>query len=84
MINRHIKTEARKPVPEPEDGKSPDRHPRLGTLAFELVSEIRNFRSKAATVEERKVKTAERNSKYMGKRKESDEKKIKKAFTILQ
>ena len=77
MINRHIKLEAEKPVPS-------GNHPRKGSAEWEIVSAARGFREKAATLEERKDKTSQRNYKYMDKRRPEDEKKVRNAFKTLQ
>jgi hypothetical protein len=77
-INRHIRTEALKPADERK------RHPAKGSYQFELVEQERNFRTKAATEEERNQKTAERKAKYSAKRKIIDENKVEDAYHTLQ
>ena len=77
-INRHIRTEALKPAVQRK------RHPAKGSYQFELVEQERNFRTKAATEEERNEKTAERKAKYSAKRKIIDEKKVEEAYHTLR
>lgn len=76
-INRHIKNESKKPKEERGN------HPGQGTKEFLRIAAIRKFRTKAATPEERKERTAKRNYKYIDKRKITDEKKVEAAFKIL-
>lgn len=77
-INRHIKTEALKP--RAKRGK----HPGLNDKAYNRTAEYRNFRQKAESEEERKMKISTSDAKYRAKRTVQDEKKVEAAFKLLQ
>ena len=77
-INRHIKTEALKP--REKRGK----HPGLNDKAYNRTARHRNFRQKAESEEERKMKISTSDAKYRAKRTAQDEKKVEAAFKLLQ
>ena len=77
-INRHIKIQALKP--REKRGK----HPGLNDDVYNRTAGYRNFRQKAKSEEERKMKVSTSDAKYRAKRMAQNEKKIEATFKLLQ